>query len=228
MVDNFNLNFLDKFNFFIYRILPNYNYTVNIKTNDGKTLITLIMIDTIKLCGNTKFSILSSTDTSSSPTYASTADQNLANLYFADLDSRLSKASTSGVPYLIVAGHFPVYSVAEHGSTQCLVDRLQPMLHKYKVSAYLSGHDHNLQHISVTSAGSTVEYMVSGANSLNANSQVNLAKVPSGSLKYRWPTSTELAWGGFIMFEGNKTMLNAKFYKADSTVLYQKAILPRA
>lgn len=48
-------------------------------------------------------------------------------------------------PYLLVSGHFPVYSVAEHGPTKCLVDRLRPLLHQYRVTAYLCGHDHNLQ-----------------------------------------------------------------------------------
>ena len=44
-----------------------------------------------------------------------------------------------------MAGHFPVWSVAEHGPTGCLVDRLKPLLEHYTVSAYINGHDHNLQ-----------------------------------------------------------------------------------
>lgn len=52
---------------------------------------------------------------------------------------------SSTAHYLIVGGHFPVWSVAEHGPTDCLVNRLRPLLQKYKVTAYISGHDHNLQ-----------------------------------------------------------------------------------
>ena len=47
--------------------------------------------------------------------------------------------------YLFVAGHFPVYSAGAHGPIACLRRRLEPMLYKYNVTAYLCGHDHNLQ-----------------------------------------------------------------------------------
>lgn len=51
--------------------------------------------------------------------------------------------------YLFVAGHYPIYSVSEHGSFKCLESKLDPLLRKYNVNAYLSGHDHNLQVISL-------------------------------------------------------------------------------
>lgn len=47
--------------------------------------------------------------------------------------------------YLFVAGHYPIHSVASHGPTHCLLERLDPMLRAHNVSAYFAGHDHTLQ-----------------------------------------------------------------------------------
>jgi len=221
--------------------MPNYNYTVDVMTSNAqKKLISIVMIDTIKLCGNTIFNPLSVYG-NNTPIFANSAAQSLAALYLADLESKLKTISASSVPYIIVGGHFPVYSVAEHGSTQCLIQKVMPLLHKYKVSAYMSGHDHNLQHLSYTNLGSTVEYFVVGANALNAYSVVNLNTVPTGSLKFQWPTKSNLIDGGFILVQASATSMIVNFVKSSpktlfgvpipgaytTSILYTKTILPR-
>lgn len=44
-----------------------------------------------------------------------------------------------------MAGHHPVLSAGAHGNTQYLESKLKPLLEENDVTAYLSGHDHNLQ-----------------------------------------------------------------------------------
>ena len=66
----------------------------------------------------------------------------LANSQWSWIEDELKNSRDQ---YLIVGGHFPVWSVAEHGPTKCLVERLKPLLEKYEANTYLCGHDHNLQ-----------------------------------------------------------------------------------
>ena len=126
------------------------------------------------------------------------------------------------------------------GSTECLIKNVMPLLHRYRVSAYLSGHDHNLQHVSFSNLGSTVEYFVVGANALNSHSLANVDSVPQGSLKYHWPTTTDYVNGGFLMVQANSTNMVMNFVKSSpkygvpiprfgytTSILYTKTILPR-
>jgi tartrate-resistant acid phosphatase type 5 len=74
------------------------------------------------------------------------------------IDSTLANAKEE---WKIVVGHHPVYSAGgEHGITPELINMLKPMFEKYKVQAYLCGHEHNLQHLQPT--GSYTDYIVSG------------------------------------------------------------------
>ena len=49
--------------------------------------------------------------------------------------------------WLFVAGHYPIISIGEHGDDQVLVNDLLHFLTKYKVHAYIAGHDHIHSHV---------------------------------------------------------------------------------
>jgi hypothetical protein len=52
--------------------------------------------------------------------------------------------------WILVAGHYPIFSTGEHGDTDELVEYLNPLLDKYKVHAYVCGHDHFSAHLTKT------------------------------------------------------------------------------
>ena len=92
------------------------------------------MIDTVTICGN------SDDFQSEQPLRPQNVD--LARSQLSWLRKQMANSQDD---YLLVAGHYPVWSVGKHGPTACLVKQLQPLLLKYKATAYLCGHDHNLQ-----------------------------------------------------------------------------------
>lgn len=49
--------------------------------------------------------------------------------------------------WLIVVGHYPIFSRGEHGDISELKEYLLPLLIKYKVNAYICGHDHISEHL---------------------------------------------------------------------------------
>jgi tartrate-resistant acid phosphatase type 5 len=86
-------------------ILPDYNYSISIKTNNGaQDLIHILMLDTVILCGNTIIE-------GGQPVFASKRDKKISNQYFEDLRNKLSVISNSSAPYILVAGHFPVWYI---------------------------------------------------------------------------------------------------------------------
>jgi len=118
-------------------------------------------------------------------------------------------------------------SIAEHGPTQCLVENLRPLLHKYNVSGYLSGHDHNLQHISDVYKGSRVEYFLSGAANFIDNSTEHMKSVPAGSLKYHYGDASGVVNGGLCLFKATQSNLTVTYLDSKGLELYQTVIHPR-
>ena len=69
----------------------------------------------------------------------------------ARLEAALEAAKDSvGTPlhsWVIVVGHYPVFSPGSHGDTSELNTYLQPLLEQYGVDAYVCGHDHLSAHL---------------------------------------------------------------------------------
>lgn len=75
------------------------------------------------------------------------------------LDRELARSTA---PLKIVFGHHTIYSGSPtHGDNPVLIETLAPLLERRGVTAYICGHDHDLQHIRV----GAVDYVCSGAGS---------------------------------------------------------------
>jgi tartrate-resistant acid phosphatase type 5 len=113
---------------------PSFYYTLNATFPDAATgasvSIEWVFIDTVILCG------LSVAGEKGQP--VPPADATPASVQLAWITETLA---ASKADWLIVAGHYPVYSVAEHGSTTCLVEQLRPLLIENKAAMYINGHD---------------------------------------------------------------------------------------
>uniref|UniRef100_A0A672JEF5 Tartrate-resistant acid phosphatase type 5 n=2 Tax=Salarias fasciatus TaxID=181472 RepID=A0A672JEF5_SALFA len=189
---------------------PSYYYELNFRIpNTGKTL-TIIMLDTVMLCGN-------------SNDYADEKPRGPlravdANRQLVWLQERLARSKAD---FLLVAGHYPVWSVSEHGPTDCLLQRLRPLLNKYKATAYLCGHDHNLQYIQESGVG----YVVSGAGNFLDPDIRHWKHVPKGTVKFFTGQASTL--GGFVHAEVTKNQMILTFLQAKGTSLYRTVLSQR-
>ncbi|OQV22226.1 Tartrate-resistant acid phosphatase type 5 [Hypsibius exemplaris] len=183
---------------------PDYYY--NLKFNVGTdSSVEIILIDTILLCGNSDHDFLHQAP----KPHTTKKSQQIAADQWAWIEQTLAASKAN---YIIVGGHYPVYSVAEHGSTDCLVNQLFPLLHQYRVQAYICGHDHNLQHIEVAAKNWTTEYFVVGSANFIEDSQKHINTVPPGSLKYYWADTSKL--GGFGTFQLSDGAMTFRFIDA--------------
>ncbi|XP_069129879.1 tartrate-resistant acid phosphatase type 5-like [Argopecten irradians] len=193
---------------------PNYYYKMSLAVPDGATM-DIIMIDTVLLCGNTGHD-----QYEAQPEGPSDVKMAASQWEWIENMLQLSKAD-----YLLVAGHYPVYSVAEHGPTDCLVKQLLPMMQKYNVTAYLSGHDHNLQHLQAVSPHLTIDLFVVGAANFVDTSTKHKKAVPNGSSKFMWAKPLDL--GGFAYIETVKSNMTFTFVDGRGSSIYQKLLFPR-
>lgn len=192
---------------------PDYYYNFTKVAPDGAT-VDFVMIDTVVFAGNSGIDHhgLSGSE------LLGPADAEVAG---AQLDFIKKQLQGSKADYIIVSGHYPVYSVAEHGPTEQLQKELKPLLTQYKVSAYLCGHEHNEQHIDV---GDGVQYHVIGSAHDKDSSMKHEKTITKDQLKFH-----SVPDGGFATVEVTKKGMVLTHLDGSGKVLYTApAILPRS
>ncbi|KAI6181648.1 Tartrate-resistant acid phosphatase type 5 [Aphelenchoides besseyi] len=216
--------------------MPNLYYKASYAFNRFGTTADFIFIDTIVLCGN-------SIDVDSRSLFAwFTATKHVpdrpplkyveeAVKQWAWIEEQLKN---SRADYLFVIGHYPIHSMSAHGPVKCLVDRLDPLLRKYNVTAYFSGHDHALQFYRFDNSGNDIHYIVSGTGSRTDSSEKHLA-VDGEGLLYHFPRHAETSWwrrtfkqgqlgygwGGFTRFQLKPTEAEVYFYVRSADLEYK-------
>jgi tartrate-resistant acid phosphatase type 5 len=180
--------------------------------------VQFVMIDTVILSGNSQQDTTVEGDAVQATELAGDAlpgpaDAALAQSQLEWIEATL-KASTA--PHVIVAGHYPVYSICEHGPTSLLVSDLKPLLEKYNVSAYLNGHDHCAEHIEVDG----MQYHTIGSAHENDGSTAHKSSVPASDVKFHVGTSS--VNGGFASVEVDPAAgtLTVVHRDGDGRVLY--------
>jgi len=148
-------------------VLPNYFWSTEQHVEGGRVL-QLVMIDTVLLDEEiSRAGLLEKIESGHVPQESLAMwDARSAQRMRAGQEQLLwleGVLYSSKADWLVVCGHYPIFSGGEHGSTPSLVSRVKPLLERYGVDAYLSGHDHTLQHLSEGG----VEYYVSGNGALN-------------------------------------------------------------
>ncbi|EGT52591.1 hypothetical protein CAEBREN_25528 [Caenorhabditis brenneri] len=202
------------------------------------TRIDFLMIDTISLCGNTKDiqnagfieMLRNESHDPRGPLNVTEAEEQ-----WKWLETNLEESTAQ---YLIVSGHYPIHSMSSHGPTDCLRQRLDPLLKRFNVNAYFSGHDHSLQHFVFDgNADHKISYVVSGAASRADASTKHIKEFSRDNLKFNYPEKSWISWspvsqlgfrkGGFIYAEFGPESARLDFLDKSGKQLYATYIPTR-
>ncbi|XP_040096547.1 tartrate-resistant acid phosphatase type 5 [Oryx dammah] len=189
---------------------PSPYYRLRFKIPRSNVSVAIFMLDTVTLCGN-------------SDDFASQQPERPRNLAMARTQLAWLKKQLAAAKedYVLVAGHYPVWSIAEHGPTHCLVKQLLPLLTAHKVTAYLCGHDHNLQYLQDENG---LGFVLSGAGNFMDPSKKHMRKVPKGYLRFHHGAENSL--GGFAYVEISPKEMSVTYIEASGKSLF-KTRLPR-
>lgn len=200
--------------------MPDYYYTFTkfFNTSSGDRSAQFVMIDTVMFEG---------------PSYEENGvlieptgplePQKAAEMY--DWLVNTLKASTAD--YIWVGGHYPVWSICNHGPSPGLVKWIRPLLEQYNVTGYIAGHDHCQAFLQEHRDGPA--YAVQG-NTRKTNYHANhISSNPEGSLKWYIDQTNEPEghFGGFASFTMTGDEAVIRFHDADGYLYFHTSQKPR-
>jgi len=199
-------------------VFPHTYHKHSFVSQDGSVTVDVILIDTVTYTGKGDVGYSVPND-------------------FAVQQAWLERSlAQSKAQYLLVGGHYPVYSVCDHGNNVFLIENLKPLLEKYGAH-YFSGHDHCAEHL----LDNSVNYWLNGMGRGCCYDITKVAGVPSGSLLWVFgaPPGSQIdddgveqgingTVGSFTSIVATSSALQVTFYNQNGKVLYASpAVLPR-
>jgi tartrate-resistant acid phosphatase type 5 len=175
--------------------------------------VQFVMIDTVTLTGN---SDLEDGTELSGAALPGPPSKEAADVQMEWIQTTLAESKSK---YLIVAGHYPVYSICEHGPTPLLISQLKPMLVANNVTAYMNGHDHCAQYIDV---GDGVQYHTIGSAHENNPSTAHQNTVTKEQLMFH----TGVGLGGFASVAVEESGLTVVHRDGSGKILYTAPLQP--
>ena len=123
----------------------------------------------------------------------------------------------------LVVGHFPLFSMMGNGPTRELVEAVLPLLIEHGVQAYLSGHDHALQHIVLRDLPFGPQFVVSGAGGYTLHTSLK----PEADGAVNAPAEAKFAAGkhGFVTAAVTADALILEWIDAESGAVLHSATL---
>lgn len=202
---------------------PSSWYSVTFPVDKNRTL-QLIMIDTVVLFGNSDDAV---TDQDPFPQPPGPADKALAAKQMAWLGAEMRESKAD---FLVVGGHYPVWSACRHGPTLKMRLFIKPMLERYHAH-YLAGHDHCQGHID---EGKGPHYIVAGAGKECCYSPSHVASNPKNSIKFWMGGSKGSGYqkmpfdilSGFSSVRVNGDGMVAVLHAHNGTELYRTSTIP--
>eukprot|EP00597_Dinobryon_sp_UTEXLB2267_P005518 CAMPEP_0170075472 /NCGR_PEP_ID=MMETSP0019_2-20121128/12601_1 /TAXON_ID=98059 /ORGANISM="Dinobryon sp., Strain UTEXLB2267" /LENGTH=334 /DNA_ID=CAMNT_0010286459 /DNA_START=282 /DNA_END=1286 /DNA_ORIENTATION=+ len=201
---------------------PSSFHSHSFTSGDSSVSVDIILIDTVDLAALGKVKDESASD------YFDPLPELSREQAATQWDWIEAQMKASTADYLLVGGHYPVYSVCQHGPTATLITNLKPLLTTYQAH-YMAGHDHCMEHI--VEQGQKVNYFVTGMGEECCYSNSNLSKNPTGSVQWYIASNNapKTVDAGFSSFTITKTSMTVSYYDQAGNVLYTTpAIAPRA